>query len=303
MSGLLGLFFASLTAIFKSSSSIVSKELLDTDIGPYASSWALRVFAIPILLVAVVFSGGIPEIEQNEFLLFLTISSIGGVIGTVSYMKALDLGDISLVDPISALSPLLLLITTPLIVNEIPSVLGLIGVMVIVSGVYLLKVEETNDVHSHSKTKTILSPFQRLIGEPATKYVVILLIMYSITAPVDKLAIEASGPIMYSLSLHIFQSIVLTGLLIWKSDSLKSDVWSKDTLKLSSIGVLSGIASMFQMIALTYTLVIYVTSIKRLGTLIGTVWGIFIRKESGGPFRILGTVLIIIGTILITLSL
>lgn len=301
MSGLLGIFFASLTAIFKSSSSIISKELLDTDVNPYVSSWALRIFAIPALIPALYITGGIPDLDPIFYPLLLLNTGIG-VLGTILYMKALNVGDISLVDPISALSPLLLLITTPLIVNEFPSPLGLVGVMIIVCGVYLLKLQKVTGSSTFSKD-TVLSPFYGIANEPATKYIVLMIIVYSISAPVDKVIIEASGPIMYSASLHICQSIILTGVAIYMTDSWRSDMFSRDTFKLSPIGLLSGIASMFQMIALTYTLVVYVISIKRLGILIGTIWGIFVRGEEGGIPRLIGSGLIIAGTILISVAL
>jgi len=301
MSSLLGLVFASLTALFKSSSSIISKELLDTDLNPYVSSWALRIFALPALLPALYLAGGIPPLESNFFPLLL-LNTVIGVLGTVFYMKALNVGDISLVDPISALSPLLLLITTPLIVNEFPSPLGLVGVMIIVCGVYLLKLQKVTGSDTFSK-ETVFSPFYGLAKEPATKYIFLMIVVYSISAPIDKVIVEASGPIMYTTSLHICQSIILTGVAIYTTDSWRSDMFSRDTIKLSSIGLLSGLASMFQMIALTYTLVVYVISIKRLGILIGTLWGIFVRKESGGIPRLIGSGLIIVGTILISLAL
>jgi uncharacterized membrane protein len=301
MSGLLGIFFASLTALFKSSSSIISKELLDTDVNPYVSSWALRIFAIPALIPALYITGGVPDLDPVFYPLLLLNTGIG-VLGTIFYMKALNVGDISLVDPISALSPLLLLITTPLIVNEFPSPLGLVGVMIIVCGVYLLKLQKVTGSDTFSKD-TVLSPFYGIVNEPATKYIVLMILVYSISAPVDKIIIEASGPIMYSLSLHICQSIILTGVAIYMTDSWRSDMFSRETIKLSPIGVLSGLASMFQMIALTYTLVVYVISIKRLGILIGTIWGIFVRGEEGGIPRLIGSGLIIAGTIFISVAL
>lgn len=301
MSGLIGIFFASLTALFKSSSSIISKELLDTDVNPYVSSWALRIFAIPALIPALYITGGVPDLDPVFYPLLLLNTGIG-VLGTIFYMKALNVGDISLVDPISALSPLLLLITTPLIVNEFPSPLGLVGVMIIVCGVYLLKLQKVTGSDTFSKD-TVLSPFYGIVNEPATKYIVLMILVYSISAPVDKIIIEASGPIMYSLSLHICQSIILTGVAIYMTDSWRSDMFSRETIKLSPIGVLSGLASMFQMIALTYTLVVYVISIKRLGILIGTIWGIFVRGEEGGIPRLIGSGLIIAGTIFISVAL
>lgn len=293
---MIGLLLSFLVAIFKSSSSILAKQLLDGDINSYVSSWAVRFFAVPILLLVVVLFDAY-ETPTTEFYVYLLISAAGGVIGTLSYMKALEVGDISFVDPLSAISPILLLVTTPIIVAEFPSAIGFVGVVIIVIGVYLIEVNV-------DKYDTLAGPLKTAMREEqATKYIAVLLFFYSITAPVDKLAAEAGDPIMYSLFLNGVQSIILFGIMIVMVDEWRRYVASKDTVKLSFVGIFSGIASMFQMIAITYTLVIYVLSIKRMGVVISTIWGIIIRNERGGFYRVIGAILISIGAVLISIAL
>ena len=207
--------------------------------------------------------GGIPEIEK-EFYYSLAISAPIGISATVLYMKALDAGDISLISPISGLSPLLLLITTPLIVNEFPSALGLVGVMIATLGVYLLEVNKAS-------ANDVLQPFKSLFSNPGAKYILLVVILYSVSAPVDKIAVEASSPIMYTLALHIVIAAALTPMMIYKNGYETLPKIKKDIKWVSAVGALSGLASLLQMIALTYTLVVYVIAVKRCGIIISVV--------------------------------
>jgi drug/metabolite transporter (DMT)-like permease len=294
MSSLIGVLIAAIGVVSKSFSEILSKENFLHDVDVYVNSWALRFFALPFLFFLFIISGGIPEIEQG-FYSSLAITVPIGIVSTVLYMKALDVSDISTISPIAGLSPLLLLITTPLIVNEFPSTIGLVGIMMATAGVYLLKINE-------GTSTGILKPFKLLSNNPGAKYILLVVLLYSISAPVDKIAVEASTPIMYTLSHHIGVLSVLTPLMVYKNGS-ETVPKIRDNFKwISAVGVLSGLASLLQMIALTYTLVVYVIAAKRCGILISVLYGAKNNNERFTKQRIISTVAIIIGLILMSIS-
>lgn len=293
MSGLIGFGLAALTALFKSSSEILSKRNLNTDIGPYTNAWALRAFALPLVLIALLFVG-IPDIGQG-FYTALAVSGPIGITATVLYMKGLEASDISIISPISALSPLLLLITTPLIVNEFPSAIGLVGVIITTLGVYVLELSKKED--------GLLAPLKAIAREPGAKYIVAMLILYSISAPVDKIGVEASSPIMYTVGLHIVSAAGLTPLVYFRGKDRLRDLSNTDLSSVAFIGFLSGLSSIAQMMALTYTLVIYVIAVKRAGILFSVASGGIFFDEPYTRQRMIGSVVILIGLILITLSL
>ncbi len=295
MSSLLGLLIASFGAISKSFSEILSKRNFLDDVDVYVNSWALRFFALPFLAITLFIFGGVPEIEQKFYYALLVTVPIG-ISATILYMKALNAADISIISPINGLSPLLLLITTPLIVNEVPSVLGLIGVMVATSGVYLLKLDKAS-------TSDILKPFKAIYHNPGAKYILMVVLLYSISAPVDKIGVEASSPIMYTLSLHIGLVLGLTPIMFYKNGYETIPKIKKDIKWVSAVGALSGLASLLQMIALTYTLVVYVIAVKRCGIIISVVYGSYKFDEPYTMQRIIASVVMVIGVILISISL
>jgi hypothetical protein len=58
VSSLIGLLIAAIGAVSKSFSEILSKRNFLDDVDVYVNSWALRFFAIPFLLIALIATGG-----------------------------------------------------------------------------------------------------------------------------------------------------------------------------------------------------------------------------------------------------
>lgn len=290
---IIGIGLAAGTAVFKSSSEIVSKHALIDEMSPYTTAWAVRFFAVPFILVALAITG-IPSIDSNYFLV-LSINGPASIVATVLYMKGLQKSDVSIVSPLSALSPLLLFVTTPFILGEIPSVQGVIGVVIVVVGVYVLKIESAG-------TDDMLAPFKSVFSEEGARYIFGMISIYAVTAPIDKIGVEASSPVMYTFGLHAVLVIGLTPLFLYHGGHKELFKSKSDAAGLVSIGALSGLSSILQMTALTYTLVIYVISIKRLGILLSVAYGTLRFDEGQSRTRMVGAGIILAGTILITLS-
>lgn len=290
---IIGVGLAAATAVFKSGSEIVSKHALDNETSPYTTAWAVRFFAIPFIIVALVITG-LPSVDSNYFLA-LSINGPAGIVASILYMKGLQKSDVSIVSPLSALSPILLFVTTPFIVGEIPSVQGVIGVVIVVVGVYVLKIESAG-------TEDVLAPFKSLYSEDGARYIFGMISIYAVTAPVDKIGVEAASPVLYTFGLHVVLVIGLTPFLIYHDGHKELFESKSDAAGLVSIGALSGISSILQMTALTYTLVIYVISIKRLGILLSVAYGTLRFDEGQSRTRVIGAGVILAGTILISLS-
>jgi len=291
MSSILGIFLAGITSILKSSSEIVSKFTLLQEIDEYVVSWALRFFALPVLILGVLIYGT-PSISNDFWLaLFFTIPS--GVLATLLYMKAIQASDLSLISPLAGISPVLVLLSSPFIIGEFPSVFGLIGVMTTSVGVYILKIDKAST--------GFLSPFKAILTDRGAQYMLGMLILYSITSPIDKIGVEASSPIFYTFMLHIGQILILTPLMMYFSDDWKL-VLTNDQGKILSIGLLSGLSSIVQMTAISLTLVVYVISIKRAGIILSVLAGHFLFNEEEFKERILGTLVILSGLILIAVT-
>jgi len=292
MSSLIGVGFAFLSSLFKSGSELSSKYFINNDLNEYVAGFGYRFFAIPILLILLYFTG-IPEID-SIFWSMLFINTILNFIATVLYMKALKHSDISIVSPIKAMAPMALLITSPIMINEYASPIGVIGVLFVTFGVYTLKIS--------SRSQGLFTPFKKLLDEKGAQYAFLVMLIYSITSNIDKIGVEATSPIFWTLSIHITISILLFIAVLYFVDNGVSQIKS-NAKKLAPVGTLSGLGVAAQMTALTYTLVVYVIAIKRTALLWNILGGTLLLKEEGIKERIIGGLLIFIGVIIISISL
>lgn len=264
------------------------KNALGTD--EFVTAWSSRAFGLPVLLAAILFYG-VPDLGLNFFLLVIP-QSLAIALASIITAKAYKASDASIVTPIYSLSPLLLVLTSFLMLGELPDLLGGIGIVLIASGAYVLKIKGARD---------ILEPIKKLWDERGVQLILVVLIIYSITANVDKIGVEMSSSIMWPLAVYTLSSIFLLPVMMKKSDNWKGKIKS-DWKPLGLLGGLGGIAIILQMTAIKLTLVSYVVSIKRLSIPLTIIFSYFLldEKESFRE-RIIGSALMVFGAVLISL--
>jgi len=382
------LLFAWLTAFFESLTDVASKKGLQLeDVDEYIVSFSIRFFAflflIPVLILMILFiitygNGELPTIGSQ----FWTALLIGGslnVVTTVLYMKALKYSDLSISVPMLTFTPLFLLVTSPLILGEFPSSLGLVGIFLIVSGSYLLNIKEYKEGY--------LAPFKALLRERGPKLMLLVAFIWSITSNYDKIGALNSSPLIWILAINLFIAICMIPIMarysqtsslknktqersfmkdqchsnyskdfsrdfskdfynyndLSKEFSRKSSMdpssekqpsreesfpegrspWeesppeirsSQDKMKNNLVliqqnwknmiimGFLSALTSIFQIYAITLTLVAYVIAIKRTSVVFSVLWGHYLFHEKGVKERLLGASIMVIGVVFIVLS-
>ena len=109
------LIFGILTAFFEAVKDVFGKQNLKKS-DEYVVAWALSFFSVIFLLPWVLYTG-IPPLNSQFWLALLIGGSINAVTALL-YIKALKLSDLSLTVPLLALTPLFMLVTSPLIVGE-----------------------------------------------------------------------------------------------------------------------------------------------------------------------------------------
>ena len=280
---------AFLTAFFESMKDVFSKKSLK-DIDEYVVAWALRFFALPFVLPLLFFIE-IPSLN-NQFWLALIVGGTLNVITTILYIKAIKLSDLSITMPIVTFTPLFLLITSPLIVGEFPTISGVIGILLIVIGAYTLNLKK--------KSEGYFAPFKALLKEKGPRLMLIVAFIWSITANFDKVGVVNSSSLFWVVSINIFIAAFLSPIMLYKS---RSNI--KQTLNIQTllpVGLFSGLIHITQMTAISLTLVAYVIAIKRTSTIMSVLWGWLIFKEKGIKERLLGTVIMVLGVLFIALS-
>ncbi|MFB6241622.1 MAG: EamA family transporter [Candidatus Nanosalina sp.] len=264
------------------------KNALGTD--EFVTAWSSRVFGIPVLLAALLYIG-IPDLGTRFFLLAVP-QSLAIALTSILIAKAYKETDASIVAPMYAISPILVLGTSFLILGETPSLLGASGVVLIAIGAYSLKLERSRD---------LLEPLRKLWDERGVQLILVVLLIYSITANTDKIGVKSSSAVMWPLTIYTLSTIFMMPVMIRKSSEWKEKL-GKEWKPLATLGVLGGLAIILQMTALKMTLVSYVISIKRLSIPVTIVLSYFLLQEKESfRQRLIGGVLMTLGAVLITI--
>lgn len=281
--------FAFFTALFESLKDVFSKKGLK-NIDEYVVSWSLRFFALPFL-IPLFFFIEIPSLG-NQFWVVLLVGGPLDILATILYMKAIKCSDLSITVPMITFTPLFLLLTSPLILGEFPGFFGLVGVILIVLGSYLLNIKKRSEGY--------LAPFRALLKEKGPKLMLLVAFIWSITSNFDKIGVQNSSPIFWVIATNIFIALFMFPIMLCKSQRSVQHI--KTSYKvLIPIGLFGALALIFQMTAINLTLVAYVISIKRISAIMGVLFGYLIFKEKGIKERLLGVIIMVIGVLFITL--
>jgi uncharacterized membrane protein len=281
--------YSFLTALFESLKDVLGKKSLEK-CNEYIVAWSLRIFAFPFILPLLVFTK--ETVLGNRFWPALLAGGTLNIVTTILYMKAIKTSDLSVTVPMVTFTPLFLLLTSPFIVGEFPSLKGVFGILLIVAGSYLLHLKE--------KKKGLLAPFKAIVKEKGPRLMLTVAFIWSITSNIDKVGIQNSSIVHWAIAMHIFSIFAMIPVVLVTSCSSISQVWKRQKV-LFPMGFVNALKYIFQMAAIQLTLVAYVISIKRTSAILSVVLGFLIFKEKGFRERLTGSVIMIFGVLLITL--
>lgn len=284
------LIFSLLNSFFESVSAGFSKSGAQK-IDVLSAAWSLRFFSLFILVPLAFLTNSFAEISSSFFgAVFL--SAILNTVTTIMFMKAIKDSPISLVAPVSTFTPVFLLITSPLILGEFPKPLGIVGILSVVIGSYVLNLSK--------RKEGIFEPILAIFKESGVRLIFLVAFIWSITSNIDKIGIKNSNPIIYSAFANLGIMFFLT-LILWFRRISFLRIF-KNIPVLAPIGLTNGISYAFYAGAISMTLVANAISVKRTSSLFSIVWGrIFFKEEKIGE-RLIGAVIMILGVVLIALS-
>ncbi len=281
---------ALLAAFFGASADVLCKKAME-DSNEYLVAWVRLGYAAPFLMAILPFIK-FPELNGAFFfpIIFLVPLEITALI---LYIKAIKSSPLSLTLPFLALTPVFLIPTSFFMLGEQPGKFGLIGILLVTAGAYLL--------HVHTTYKGILEPFKAIGRERGSVLMIIVAFIYSITSNLGKMAIQHSSPVFFGSAYPIILGIVLFPLTKYKSRAPLSVIVSRPKI-FALIGACIALMMINHCIAISLTDVSYMISVKRTSLLFGVMYGALVFKEVNIKERLLGSIVMIVGVILIARS-
>jgi drug/metabolite transporter (DMT)-like permease len=187
----LWILFALVGALSQATYSMSAKVLLQK-VSPYTLAGVSFLSAsLGLLCISVLW--GIPPLGSGFFQAVAVTVSIN-IVATILFYRALSSTDLSLCVPMLAFTPVFLIITSFLILGELPTIAGAAGILMVAAGAYLLNLEYNN-----RRPVSLSSPFSRLFSDRGVQSMLLVSFLYSISVNFDKQVVENSNPVFGSV--------------------------------------------------------------------------------------------------------
>lgn len=242
--------------------------------------WFTQIIAILFFLPSIIheISRSNPDFTQGWIYILLSILTHAAYMLLLA--KAYSFGDLSQAYPVMrGISPLLVPIFAVLFLDESLKLLGWVGIVVIVAGIFLI-----GGLSKRTLNKAMV-------------YAISVGIMITCYTLIDKAALQYIPP----FTLNGFTNIGNVLALLWvvlQSGAIREE-WVVNWRTIILVGVLAPGGYVLFLMALELMPVSQLAPMREVGTVFGTLFGIFLLKEPQGKSRILASILITAGVIIL----
>lgn len=281
------LIFSLLTALSVASQDAWTKKFF-SKYNHYEMAVIPLVFSLPFLVITLFFIE-VPDLDKT-FTLYFLLSLPLNALSVVLYMQAIKISPLSLTLPYLAFSPVFIIITGYLFLGEKPEKIGIIGVIIICIGAYILNLNDG--------FKSFFSPFKTISREKGAWLMIIVALLFGVAAPVGKKAILHSSPLYFSVTFFIVLTFFMLACFYFQI-SFKNIF--REPVKGLFAGVFLFCHIVFHGLAVSMVNVTYMISVKRFSIVFGIIYGRLFFGEKNTAIRLTGSLIMIFGALIITL--
>jgi uncharacterized membrane protein len=285
--------YALLGAIAKALTSYIRKKISKTNNAIYVFLSFNIIVVIITLLVLLIPGESITSIKYAP--LALIISGLIQIVAIRANLYAFKYEELSYITPMFALTPLYAAGIGYLLLGEVPSWLGMLGILAIVFGVYT--VTNKNGVGLAKTAKHLLKNKGARAG-------MLVPISYAASAVFNKDALNKGvTPLASLIIIMLVMGMAHIYVLFKNTQEVKSTLKDSKLRNLILLASLTGVASVgFASLALNDAFASYTLSIRRLDVLITVFLGWKFMGDSDFVRRIIGTVIMTIGVVLVSIG-
>jgi drug/metabolite transporter (DMT)-like permease len=289
---LMGLLASLLSAVLSTAKDLVSKRLafrLDGTLSTYASfAYALPYY---LVLLAILWLCGKETFNVSwPFLVLVLLRATTDTLAEAMKMHAFVHGDISLVASFFSLSPLFLLVTSPLITGDPLPLPAAVAMLLVVGGSLLLVYRPSSKGWAEQKKGILLA-----VG--AAVFFSLNTCFDRMTVQKDAMETQRGTPVFAAFSMTLLSAAFLVPVVLWRRNKLaalkehRTGLWVRGLLEVAFMSC--------KLYALQYLTGPDVVGIQRISLLLSIVGGhVFFKEEDLGR-RFTAGVLILAGVFLI----
>lgn len=243
-----------------------------------------------------------------SFILFLfpvkNISALGWFIIIVSAFahffyqlflcRTYELADMSLTYPVIRSSPFFVLLMATVFLKEIPSKLAILGIIIVILGVYIINQKSLNISQITNSFSHINKKAMAIAGLTA-----FFSACYSI---VDKKGVLEVHPILFFYLFFTLSGFMFLIYLLSLKERRKRyfEILRKDKFKITLAVILEFSSYLLILYAFRISKVAYIVALRQISVVFGVIYGTWFLKEKYGRVRLAGSLVIFTGIFLIT---
>jgi drug/metabolite transporter (DMT)-like permease len=235
-------------------------------------------------------------LELGPAWLLLGFCALGAIAGELLFMHGIRQTDLSLAKPLSAVFPVFATIIAYLFFDEVPSVLGGLGVATIVLGAYLLGTKPPFK-------RNLMLPIYLLRRQRGCQMMLLAAFIGAAIMVAQKHAApNTSGILFFTLMLCI--DWIIFGFLVWRHGFLlPGATLSRFTIPITlASGILWGVAGALAYSAFNYALSAYIAAALQIGVLLAIILGGVVLKEKDIKYRLFASCIMLIGICMVALG-
>lgn len=255
----------------------------------YVIAWAMMTLPLP-WAAAFLFREGLPVVQPGFYKAALLSVALNMVSVTLE-VKALSLSPLSLTVPFLAFTPLFMLATGFVVLGEAPDARGLAGIVLVAAGAYAINLEKVRG--------GLLGPIKAVAREPGSRLMLLVALLWSVSAVYDKVAAVSSSPAYYTVFFSAAFGVLYAPAFVY--GLRKNPVGRSMIPRLFLIGLICAVMVLAQFTAMRLALASYVIAVKRSGMLLSVVLGRVLFQERSLAVRLVGAALMIAGVVTISL--
>lgn len=277
-----------LAAMFHSVWNVLAKKSLDKQVFLWLSLLTLSIiFFIPFYYLYAY----IPLIGWGYIILSGILEAIYFILLGSAYQR----GDLSLVYPLARGSaPLFVTLLAFFFLDEAISLEGLAGILLIVGGLYTM--------HLRSLSWQELGAPLMSLRERTSRLALLTGLTTACYLLVDKVGISYVDPLLYVYLIFFVAAVLIAPYMILRKSNSVTREWRANKLSIVAVAVMYVAAYLLVLFAMRSSKLGYISSVREVSVVFTAIVGTLVLQEAFAGRRILGSIFIFAGILLIALA-
>lgn len=277
-------FTLSLASAFLMATNAAFMKRFFSDVSPWEMSIIPFLYATPFCFAAFFFIE-IPPIAAKFYYSIAWVLPLT-MIAIILHFRAIHMSPLSLTMPFLSFTPVFVLLTGKLLLNETLSNWGIIGMLLVVAGGYVINID--------SAKSGVLAPIRAIFKEPGSAIMLLVSALYALCSVGGKILIINSSPMFAAMTLFGLYGPLLALILIASGKAAP-----KNLVKKPGLGMIAGTLMFTEIIchnlAISMVAAAYMITIKRMAGIFSVGYGWLLFNERGIKFRLIGTIIMTAG--------